>query len=306
MRPQNEIVNDEHDFDNHAKKVIIVGGGLTVDNATVNVGDVGLRNTSEVVINPATEEKQSLIVDAINNLGNIGATTIVKGGSVLSTYETHDLDEAGTTTYVGLQDPQGNWCIKKIVETSGDLDITYSNESNNGSYTVYASAWIGRASLTYADLSTLTFPAVTEAFANHYVYSAKVTLLSATSGYFMALTDGLQTIFENFLIKSDRNDIDIEFYESPTTTSNGTLQTTINTDRTSAQTSTMLVYTNPVVTSDGTLLYRDALLGETKAGGGDAVVLDWKFKSGTKYIFKLTNNGAQSAVIVGNFKWREF
>ncbi len=59
MRPQNEIVNDEHDFDNHAKKVFIVGGELSVDNATVNVGDVGLKDTTETTINPATSDNQT-------------------------------------------------------------------------------------------------------------------------------------------------------------------------------------------------------------------------------------------------------
>jgi hypothetical protein len=301
------ITEKEHDDAQSAKRVVVVGGGLTVENATVNVGDVGLRNTSEVVINPATEEKQSQIVDAINNLGNIGATTIVKGGNVLDTYSKHDIDEIGSVTYIGYQDPNANWCIKKITDVSTTVtDFVYANESNNSGYTTYASAWIGRASLLYGDLSTLTFPAITEPFANKYIFSKSFTLPNTTTAYMMGVTDSLQSIFEDFLIKSNRSGITIEFYEAPTTSANGTLETTRNTDRTSSEIATMLVYSNPTVTNDGTLLDTNFIEGSLLAGGSIELQLDWKLKSGTKYIFKITNNSGLSANILGKFTWSEY
>lgn len=82
--------------------------------------------------------------------------SIIRSENVFANYKTQDVDDAGLTTYVGELKPTGEWLIKRIVDTSGDLAILYANESNNPAKTSYALAWTDRASLTYNLIETLT------------------------------------------------------------------------------------------------------------------------------------------------------
>jgi hypothetical protein len=76
---------------------------------------------------------------------------------MFANYKTHEVDDAGTTTYVGsINARSGAWIVQRVVDTSGDLALTYANESNNGSYSTLATAWGNRASLTYTTVDNLT------------------------------------------------------------------------------------------------------------------------------------------------------
>ncbi len=95
-------------------------------------GTVALKDTSDTKINPATED---------GNLADIKENTKQIG--------TNNVDEASDTlTYVGSEDADGNWVIKKI-NTSSGTSITYATETNNPTYETYTSAWTDRTSLTY-------------------------------------------------------------------------------------------------------------------------------------------------------------
>lgn len=86
------------------------------------------------------------------------STSISVTAGTFDDYLLNDYDVNGTTTYIGKCKPNGDsWLIQKMVDTSGDLTITWANISNNGGTTTYATAWTNRASLTYNRIGTLTF-----------------------------------------------------------------------------------------------------------------------------------------------------
>lgn len=64
-------------------------------------------------------------------------------------YNTNDIEEASATlTYIGMEDKNGNWYIKKIDTSSGN-SFAHATVTNNSSYTDYDTAWTNRATLTY-------------------------------------------------------------------------------------------------------------------------------------------------------------
>ena len=66
----------------------------------------------------------------------------------------NDMEEIGTITYVGIEDANAEWTIKKIDETS-TMSIRYATIINNPIHTTYSSAWNSRASLVYEHYSSL-------------------------------------------------------------------------------------------------------------------------------------------------------
>jgi len=64
-------------------------------------------------------------------------------------YNTNDIEEASSTiTYIGAEDKDGNWYIKKIDTTTGCV-FSHATVKNNSGYTTYDTAWTARAGLTY-------------------------------------------------------------------------------------------------------------------------------------------------------------
>jgi hypothetical protein len=68
--------------------------------------------------------------------------------------DVNDLEEVGAITYIGIEDANAEWIIKKLDETSG-ISIRYATVSNNGGYSTYSDAWAARASLSYDLYSAL-------------------------------------------------------------------------------------------------------------------------------------------------------
>jgi len=64
-----------------------------------------------------------------------------------------DIDEVGSITYVGKSKQNGTWQLTKMVDSSGDLAITYASINNNATKTTYLSAWTDRLTLTYSDIA---------------------------------------------------------------------------------------------------------------------------------------------------------
>lgn len=90
---------------------------------------------------------------------NSGTNQDVRWGDLdmLSNYKTHEVDDAGLTTYVGkINIRNGAWIINRIVDTDGDLTILYANLSNNGAYATLATAWTNRVTLNYTTINNLT------------------------------------------------------------------------------------------------------------------------------------------------------
>jgi len=69
--------------------------------------------------------------------------------NAMGEYITNDVVEpSATLTYVGKEDADGDWYIQSIDTTSG-TSIRFATETNNPTYTTYATAWADRATLTY-------------------------------------------------------------------------------------------------------------------------------------------------------------
>lgn len=69
---------------------------------------------------------------------------------VASKYQTNHIDDGtANTLYVGLDDKDGAWWIKKLDESSTPAVLSHATQALNGSYATYALAWAARASLTY-------------------------------------------------------------------------------------------------------------------------------------------------------------
>lgn len=259
-----------------------------------------LEDIQKIEHSESSEAKRVLVI-------NGGIPVDITNSNPLDRYITHDVDDASPITYVGKMDKNGNWLITKITDTSGDLDLVYANVSNNSSYTTYSSAWTDRASLTYADLNTLTINTDTIIAGIDYSVSADIISLSnGSSAYLMGITDSKKVTYTNFELTSDQGDIAIELYEGATTTANGTALNTYDLNRINDSTATMLVYASPTVSVEGTKLQKTVLADTNKKIGGSADTgAQWKFKTATKYLLKITNNSGSTANLTGTFFWRE-
>ena len=103
-----------------------------LDASEINIGDVNILDSSDVKINPATEET---LTDIANH------TDIQK-------YALCEIDDTDSTyTYFGKEDKDGNWFIKRM-----------TNSSNSTVYAVgtggIASVWSNRASQSYGAFNT--------------------------------------------------------------------------------------------------------------------------------------------------------
>ena len=68
-------------------------------------------------------------------------------------YIANDIEETGTTTYIGFENLDGDYFIQRIVESSG-REIRFATIINNPTRTTYALAWTNRATLTFETYST--------------------------------------------------------------------------------------------------------------------------------------------------------
>ncbi len=95
----------------------------------------------------------------------------------------------------------------------------------------------------------------------------------------------------------------ISLYETPTTTGNGTLQTTYCRNRNSANTPGMTVYLSPTVTANGTLLSQHTV-GDATVGAAIAAFDEWLLKSNTVYLIGVLSSSASNSVAL-RLKWYE-
>lgn len=103
---------------------------------------------------------QSSVTRAVDSSGDSiltyinGAGAHIQAVAPVPVQDVNDVDENGDITYVGIENANADWIIKKIDESAG-LSVRYATEDNNGGYSTYSSAWSARASLTYGLYSSL-------------------------------------------------------------------------------------------------------------------------------------------------------
>lgn len=103
---------------------------------------IGLKDSADAQIDPATKQKQDEMITAINGISGV------------STFKTNDLDEGVTTanvTYVGQETASGDWYIIELDESVAPSTIQHATNTNNGAVATYSDAWTNRATLTYGD-----------------------------------------------------------------------------------------------------------------------------------------------------------
>lgn len=57
----------------------------------------------------------------------------------------------GDIIYIGGEDINGVWWVKKIDDSASEIPIQHASNKNNSSITSYSEAWTNRATLTYED-----------------------------------------------------------------------------------------------------------------------------------------------------------
>ena len=91
----------------------------------------------------------------------------------------------------------------------------------------------------------------------------------------------------------------IEIYEGITTSDDGSTVTTFNCNRNSSNTPTLIAYSAPTVTDEGTLIWATRI-GSGKEGAGISPQLNYEIiaKVDTKYMFKITKPTAWSVSLL--------
>jgi len=117
------------------------------------LGKVTVRVTPSTAVLPtdaATETKQDDIITELEKKANLTETQPVTS---LDTFNTNNIDDNNTTAstaYIGLEDKDGTWVIKKIdYSVAATPEFTYATITNNGAVATYAAAWAAISTLTY-------------------------------------------------------------------------------------------------------------------------------------------------------------
>lgn len=95
--------------------------------------------------------------------------------------------------------------------------------------------------------------------------------------------------FRGFHVQSDGGPFDVDFYEGPTVTANGTAMQINNNNRNSSNTATMSIYYGSTISVVGTALEGVIVPGARGVVGND-VTEEWDLAPSTDYLLRITNN----------------
>jgi hypothetical protein len=105
---------------------------------------------------------------------------------------------------------------------------------------------------------------------------------------------------------ADGAPMDVELFEGTTVSANGSTMGVLNTDRNSANTNNMTLFSGPTITDDGSLIEFNFVVGDRKAGGtAESPVLEWILKEDTNYLLRVTNNSGGASDFAHNLFWYE-
>lgn len=101
----------------------------------------------------------------------------------------------------------------------------------------------------------------------------------------------------HFLVNFDTEaEAELNIYEGPTTSNDGTAMSKVNRERNSSLLSSLGIYHTPTSSVDGTLIYTKHLGSGRSSGGGDRSA-EFVLKNNTKYLLRLTNSTATNNYI---------
>lgn len=134
-------------------------------------------------------------------------------------------------------------------------------------------------------------------------------IAASTTAYFHWITGAKQIHFRAGEIGCDNAPVTVNFYEGSTVSANGTPLTPMNRKRSVVTAATLLAYSGPTVTGNGTLL-ESAVISPNGPGQSSGMAAlfgqEWILDvASTHYLISVTNNSNQSLSISYNFLWYE-
>lgn len=199
---------------------------------------------------------------------------------------------------------------------SGSAIIALGDENSNIDFVNFNKDVDNNIGVKQADFVT-TLPA--EQWATNlgktYVATDKITISAGATEYvqfksYYGINGDFKVQLRPPIINSNTGDVDIEFYEDPDITTDGTTEPNISIKaRQLPDDREVEIYTDPTVNTDGTLLKDYSIL----AGLGQIAqseffspdIPEFNLKHNTDYLFKITNNNASQITVYFEFNWLE-
>lgn len=143
-------------------------------------------------------------------------------------------------------------------------------------------------------------------------FSYSVNGLALANGGIVSLlfrTGAKQVHFDGLSLDASQAPISIMFYEAPTVTTTGTLQSTRRRNRINTNVSAMTVYLTPTVSANGlqldTQLIVSASQGNNKVAGTAEIDGGWVLKPSTDYYLLITNSSGAAINYNLQATWHE-
>ena len=128
-----------------------------------------------------------------------------------------------------------------------------------------------------------------------FLYSNAGTIASlGTANYSFSTGAGITTVALNLIMAADIGPCLIEMFENTTLSALGTVQSSMNLNRTSLNVEDVVITLSPTISATGTRRWVRMVPGgkDGNAGGGQMSLI---MKPNTTYLFRVTNNGNQTA-----------
>lgn len=142
-----------------------------------------------------------------------------------------------------------------------------------------------------------------------YSFSTHGTITSAGTLTLLGRIGDKQVHFDGMNVNFQSGGVLLEFIESPTVSSTGTLQTVRRKNRATVKDNVLNVYSGATATG-GTVIF-DSLppvvsgQGNKTESATSGVVKGWVLKANTDYIIRFTNTNLVSITFDANFGWHE-
>jgi hypothetical protein len=142
-----------------------------------------------------------------------------------------------------------------------------------------------------------------------FQYSSVFDMPKDTTAYLLGRTNGKLCNFIGYDIKSNYGRIDINFYENPIISLDGTKVDGVAKNRDVDCSATLQIFTGTTLISNGGLISQDIIYEDdngnkpTLSTGG--IFSKFILKSDTDYLFEIKNLSSQTATIRALFEWYE-
>jgi len=140
-----------------------------------------------------------------------------------------------------------------------------------------------------------------------YIMSRKINLAAGTTAQFLGRTsDTPEVTFYVKTIDAISAPLEVNFYESPVVSADGTQELPVNVSRNINTPPQTLAFSSPTVTTKGDLLKTFPVLTDKHVGGhGEDGNGEFQLRKNTDYLYEITNVGTGASDVYINFVWVE-